>query len=98
MKLPDTRKRVLLHSAKPVGTNRLRKKNRERWVEALIAVEKQFQEIHFKQTQQQLQETAQLSGQKTRIIHVFDREGDIAPCLCSVASAGTNWSNSPGGS
>lgn len=43
-------------------------------------MERQFQTVEkrFKQTQQQLQETLELIDQKTRIIHIFDREGDIA--------------------
>ncbi len=51
-----------------------------RWVEALKAVEKQFQEVEkcSQPTQQPLQETSLFIGQQTRIIHIFDREGDIA--------------------
>jgi hypothetical protein len=47
-----------------------------RWVEALMAVEKQLQKVE-KQLEETLEETA-ATGQKTRIIHIFDREGDIA--------------------
>jgi hypothetical protein len=51
-----------------------------RWVEALKAVEKQFQKVekHSQLTQQQLEKTSELIGQKTHTIHIFDREGDIA--------------------
>lgn len=62
-----------------------------RWVEALIAVEKQLQKVEkqFREVQDQLEEPLEEEplekitaiGQKTRIIHIFDREGDIAPCL-----------------
>lgn len=44
-----------------------------RWVEAFKAVKKQFQAV-----QKQLEETEGLINQKARIIHIFDREGDIA--------------------
>jgi hypothetical protein len=57
-----------------------------RWVEALKAVTLQFQAVekHSQQTQQQPQETALLIAHKTRIIHIFDREGDIAEVFDSV--------------
>ncbi len=49
-----------------------------RWVEALIAVEKQLQAVEQQaQPTQQLQETLEQS-EKTRLIHIFDPEGDIA--------------------
>lgn len=50
-----------------------------RWVEALKTVAKQFQEV-----QKQLAETSELIDQKTRIIHIFDREGDIAEVFDQV--------------
>jgi len=57
-----------------------------RWVEALKAVEKQFQEqeLHFKAAKQQLEATSKLIGQKTHVIHIFDREGDIAEVFNQV--------------
>ncbi len=66
-----------------------RKANRERpfeqkesyrWVEALIAVQKQCQAVEeqLKQAKEQLTEPDLVIGTQTRIIHVFDREGDIA--------------------
>jgi len=49
-----------------------------RWVEALKAVEKQFQKVekHLQQAKEQLEETSERLCQKTRIIQIFDREGD----------------------
>lgn len=57
-----------------------KQKESYRWVEALIAVEHLFQAVEkpSQRTEQQLQETRELIAQKTRIIHIFDREGDIA--------------------
>lgn len=48
-----------------------------------MAVSKQFQELekHCKETKQQPEETLELITQETRIIHIFDREGDIALSL-----------------
>lgn len=57
-----------------------------RWVEALKAVEKQFQALkkHFGQIQQQLSDTSEQIASRTRIIYIFDREGDIAAVFESV--------------
>lgn len=57
-----------------------------RWVEALMAVEKQFQKVekHLQQAKKQLAETSERLGQKTRIIHIFDREGDISEVFDQV--------------
>ncbi len=80
MRLLATRKHVRQHSAKPIEKELLKKKNLVRWVEALIAVEKQFEKVekHFRVAKQHLEVNSELIAQKTRIIHVFDREGDIA--------------------
>lgn len=96
MKPPNRKKRVKPQSAKPSETDLLKKKNQARWVEALIAVEKQLQKVE-KQLEETLAETT-ATGQKTRIIHIFAREGDIAPCLRPDASDRTNWSYSQGSS
>ena len=45
MKLPNRKKHVSPQSAKPSETDPLKKKNQARWVEALTAVEKQFQKV-----------------------------------------------------
>lgn len=50
-----------------------------RWVEALIAVEQQFQKVENFQ-----QEPLDLARTRTRIIHVFDREGDMAEVFAQV--------------
>ncbi len=60
-----------------------------RWVEALKAVDKQFQQVkkQFKEDKKQLEETleaVEAIAQKTRIIHIFDREGDIAEVFDQV--------------
>ena len=48
-------------------------------VEALLAVDKQFQKVENLQ-----QDTSKLVSPLTRIIHVFDREGDIAEVFDEV--------------
>ena len=48
-------------------------------MEAILALEKQFQEV-----EKQQQQTRELSSSVTRIIHVFDREGDIAEVFDEV--------------
>lgn len=53
-----------------------------RWVEALKAVEKQFQQVE--QVQKQIEESQAAIDAQTRIIHIFDREGDIAEVFESV--------------
>ena len=60
-----------------------------RWVEALKAVDKQFKQVekHFREVQKQLEEideAVEAIDQKTRIIHIFDREGDIAEVFAQV--------------
>ena len=71
---------------KAVRSKPFEQKESYRWVEALAAVEHLFQAVenHSQQTQQQLQETLSPTDQKTRIIHIFDREGDIAEVFDSV--------------
>lgn len=69
--------------------NLLSQRNQARWVEALKAVDKQFQQVkkQFKEDQKQLEETleaVEAIAQKTRIIHIFDREGDIAEVFDQV--------------
>ncbi len=55
-----------------------------RWVEAFKAVEKQFQAVEKHSQQLQLQATLESIAQKTCIIHIFDREGDIAEVFDQV--------------
>ena len=51
-------------------------------VEALLAVDKQFQKVEDLQ-----QDTSKLVSPLTRIIHVFDREGDIAEVFDEVSQS-----------
>lgn len=62
------------------------KKNRERWVEAQKAVNKQFQQVenHGRETQSKPDKTTEPATAKSRIIHIFDREGDIAEVFDQV--------------
>lgn len=57
-----------------------------RWVEAIKAVEEQFQAVekHCRETKEQFEETSTLIGEQTRSIHIFDREGDIAEVFDQV--------------
>lgn len=57
-----------------------------RWVEALKAVDKQFQAVEklAQPTEPQLPEKSSLITQSARIIHIFDREGDIGEVFDSV--------------
>lgn len=81
MKPPSRKKPVRPPSAKPPAQNPL--------VKALKAVEHLFQQVekHLRKVQKQLEETdetVEAIDQKTRIIHIFDREGDIAEVFDQV--------------
>ena len=80
---PDQKKARQSNERKAARKKPFESKESYRWVEALMAVSKQFQELekHFKETKQQHEETLELISQETRIIHIFDREGDIALSL-----------------
>lgn len=84
----ETPKQKKIRQAAERKANRDRpfeQKESYRWVEALIAVEKQSQKVEkHSQPTQQFKGTSELIGQKTRIIHIFDREGDIAEVFDSV--------------
>lgn len=51
-----------------------------RWVEAMKAVQAQLQKVekHLQETKQQRAENLEPINSRLRIVHVFDREGDIA--------------------
>ena len=51
-----------------------------RWVEAMKAVQAELQKVekHLPETKQQPVENLEPIGSRLRIVHVFDREGDIA--------------------
>jgi hypothetical protein len=57
-----------------------------RWVEAQKAVNKQFQlvENHSRKIQSKQDKTSEPATAKSRIIHIFDREGDIAEVFDQV--------------
>ena len=83
---PDQKKARQSNERKAARKKPFESKESYRWVEALMAVSKQFQglEKHFKETKQQPEETLELITQETRIIHIFDREGDIAEVFNQV--------------
>jgi hypothetical protein len=70
---------VKRHNGKPAAQKLLSKRNQAHWVEALKAVEKTCQ-----QAQKQLEQPPEALQSKTRIIHIFDREGDIAEVFASA--------------
>lgn len=77
---PKQKKARQAQERKAVREKPFEEKESYRWVEALKAVEKQFQagEKPLRETQEQLTEAAEPAAALTRIIHIFDREGDIA--------------------
>jgi len=77
---PDQKKARQSSERKAARKKPFESKESYRWVEALMAVEKQFSEPkkHFEEAKQKLETMSKLIESKTRIIHVFDREGDIA--------------------
>lgn len=80
-------KKVRQSSERKAARNKpFESKESYRWVEALKAVEHLFQQLenNFKEAKQQLEETSELLSKKTRIIHVFDREGDISEVFKQV--------------
>ena len=73
-------KKIRLEAERKANRKRpFEEKESLRWVEAILALEKQFQEV-----EKQQQQTRELSSSVTRIIHVFDREGDIAEVFDEV--------------
>lgn len=79
MKPQSKKKHAKLHERKAAREKPFEQKESYRWVEALMAVEKQFQAVEklSQPTEQQLQQASELIS-PPRIIHIFDREGDIA--------------------
>lgn len=78
----ETPKQKKIRQAAERKANRNRRfedKESYRWVEALIAVDQQFQLVEKQQP-----EPRELITPRTRIIHIFDREGDIAEVFDQV--------------
>jgi hypothetical protein len=76
---PEQKKTRKAKERKAAREKPFEQKESYRWVEALMAVEKQFQAVEklSQPTEQQLQQASELIS-PPRIIHIFDREGDIA--------------------
>lgn len=77
---PEHKKERLAKERKAAREKPFEEKESYRWVKAIKAVENQFEaaEKKLKATGEQLQEPSQAISPLTRIIHIFDREGDIA--------------------
>ena len=73
-------KKIRTAAERKANQNRpFEEKESYRWVEALKSVDKQFQKV-----EKQQQDASELVSPLTRIIHVFDREGDIAEVFDKV--------------
>lgn len=83
---PKQKKARLCAERKAARSKPFEQKESYRWVEALKAVEKQFQKVEklLQQAKEQLPVPSERLGQKTRIIHIFDREGDISEVFDQV--------------
>ncbi len=83
---PEQKKARKARERKAAREKPFEEKESYRWVEALKAVENQFSgaENKLKPTPEQLQGADQAISPLTRIIHIFDREGDIAEVFDSV--------------
>lgn len=77
---PKQKKARIAAARKAARVKPFEEKESYRWVEAIKAVEKQFQAVekHFRETKERFEEKSALIGEQTRSIHIFDREGDIA--------------------
>jgi len=76
---PEQKKARQTAQRKAARSKPFEQKESYRWVEALKAVEKTCQQV-----QKQLEEPPEAIQPETRMIHIFDREGDIAEVFDSV--------------
>lgn len=91
---PKQKKARIAGARKAARVKPFESKESYRWVEAIKAVEKQFQKVekHLGETKELFEETSDsLIGEQTRLIHIFDREGDIAEVFDQIRALRAHW-------